>query len=119
MNLQFGGSANLLSYIGHNGLMEFSVQGNFKPKNEMKRDAIMLACISQSYFTPYLQQTKATPLVWSTGLMAPEAYTLKWAIDGWIQKETNLQIRERAAKAYHKYQKCGLKGAKRLLVIGY
>ncbi|MDT7831035.1 hypothetical protein RQM59_01515 [Flavobacteriaceae bacterium S356] len=119
VNLKFGGNANLLSYIGHNGLMEFSVRGNFTPKNKMKRDAIMLACISKSYFTPYLKQTKAIPLVWSTGLMAPEAYTLKWAIDGWIQKETNLQIRERAANAYNKYQKCGLKGAKRLLVTGY
>lgn len=119
LNLQFGGASNLLCYVGHNGLMEFSVNGNFEPKNTKKRDAIMLACVSKSYFKEHLQKTKATPLVWSTGLMAPEAYTLKWAIDGWIQKEKNLQIRERAAKAYHKYQKCGLKGAKRLLVTGY
>lgn len=117
--LKFGGDANLLSYIGHNGLMEFNVAGNFTPKNKDKRDVIILACISKSYFTPHLKETKANPLVWSTGLMAPEAYTLKWAIDGWILNETDLQIRERAAKAYHKYQKCGLKGAKRLLVTGY
>ncbi len=117
--LQFGGDSDLLSYIGHNGLMEFNVKGNFTPKNTKKRDAIMLACISKSYFKSHLKQTKAVPLVWSTGLMAPEAYTLKWAIDGWIKNESNEEIRERAAKAYHHYQKCGLKGAKRLLVTGY
>lgn len=51
--------------------------------------------------------------------MAPEAYTLKAAIDGWILKESSNQIRERAAKTYHKYQKCGLRAAKNLLVTGY
>ncbi|WP_339751590.1 hypothetical protein [uncultured Winogradskyella sp.] len=50
--------------------------------------------------------------------MAPEAYTLKSAIDGWILNEIDAQIRERAAQAYHKYQKCGVKGARRLLVTG-
>jgi len=117
--LTFGGGAQLLSYIGHDGLMEFSAEGKFQPINKMKRDVIILACISKDYFKPYLEQTKANPLVWTTGLMAPEAYTLKWAIDGWILNETDSQISERAAKAYHHYQKCGLKGAKRLLVTGY
>nr|WP_321232533.1 hypothetical protein [uncultured Psychroserpens sp.] len=117
--LQFGGDAQLLSYIGHDGLMEFDVEGTFKPINENKRDAIILACISKDYFKPYLKQTKANPLVWTTGLMAPEAYTLKWAIDGWILNETDVQISERAAKAYDHYQKCGLRGARGLLVTGY
>ena len=118
-SLNFGGSSNLVSYVGHNGLMEFSIKNTFKPKNANKRDAIILACISKNYFTTYLKKTKANPLVWTTGLMAPEAYTLKWAIDGWIKNESDLQIRERAAKAYNYYQKCGLKGAKRLLVTGF
>ncbi|OUR98262.1 hypothetical protein A9Q86_14510 [Flavobacteriales bacterium 33_180_T64] len=117
--LKFGGDAQLLSYIGHDGLMEFDVEGNFIPVNTNKRDAIILACISKDFFKPYLKATKANPLVWTTGLMAPEAYTLKWAIDGWIINETDVQINERAAKAYNHYQKCGLKAAKRLLVTGY
>lgn len=117
--LKFGGDAQLHAYVGHDGLMEFNVEGNFKPSNENKRDAIILACISKDYFKPYLEETKANPLVWTTGLMAPEAYTLKWAIDGWILNETDDQIRERAAKAYHQYQKCGLRGARGLLVTGY
>ncbi|PQJ80202.1 hypothetical protein [Polaribacter porphyrae] len=119
ITLKFGGDVKLLSYVGHDGLMEFSVKGNFIPKNTTRRDVIILACISKNYFKPYIKKTKANPLVWTTGLMAPEAYTLKWAIDGWIKNETDLQIRERAAKAYNNYQKCGLKGAKRLLVTGF
>ena len=51
--------------------------------------------------------------------MAPEAYTLNWAIDGWILNETDAQIRERAAKGYNHYQKCGMRGARGLLVTGF
>lgn len=117
-SLSFGGKAQLMAYIGHDGLMEFDVKGNFEPTNDCERDAIILACISKAYFKPYVTQTKVNPLVWTTSLMAPEAYTLKWAIDGWILNETDAQICERAAKAYHQYQKCGLNGARRLLVTG-
>jgi hypothetical protein len=117
--LNFGGDSGMVAYVGHDGLMEFNLDITFTPKNKKKRDAIILACISKDYFKPYLKATGANPLVWSTGLMSPEAYTLKWAIDGWILKETDLQIRERAAKAYHAYQKCGIRGARRLLVTGY
>lgn len=117
--LCFGGGADLLAYIGHDGLMEFSLEEDFEPQNDEKRDAVILACFSKNYFKPYLEKAGANPLVWSTGLMSPEAYTLKWAIDGWILEETNSEIRERAAQAYHKYQKCGMRGARNLLVTGY
>ncbi|WP_298417092.1 hypothetical protein [uncultured Kordia sp.] len=117
--LSFGGNPNLLAYVGHDGLMEFNLDIQLKPKNKEKRDAIMLACISKDYFKPYIEKTGVNPLVWSTGLMSPEAYTLQWAIDGWILNESNAEIRERAAKAYHTYQKCGMRGARRLLVTGY
>ncbi|MEJ6792838.1 MAG: hypothetical protein QNK89_08965 [Lacinutrix sp.] len=117
--LRFGGESNLLCYVGHHGLMEFNVEGNFKQANTKRRDAIILACISKNYFARYLEKTKSNPLIWTTGLMAPEAYTLKSSIDGWILNETNEQIRERAAQTYHKYQKCGIRGARNLLVSGY
>lgn len=118
-DLTFGGGASLLSYVGHDGLMEFEVEGKFEATTTNNRDAIILACISKDYFKPYLLETKANPLVWTTGLMAPEAYTLKYAIDGWVLRETDVQIRERAAQAYHRYQKCGMRGARNLLVTGY
>ncbi|QXP60931.1 hypothetical protein [Olleya sp. HaHaR_3_96] len=117
--LCFGGDADLLAYVGHDGLMEFDIEGDFEGKDTSAKDTIILACVSKAYFKSYLNLTKANPLVWTTGLMAPEAYTLKSSIDGWILNESDLQIRERAAQAYHKYQKCGIRGARKLLVTGY
>src|SRR2546423_10024907 len=46
--------------------------------------------------------------------MAPEAYTLKAALDGWMAHEDDQAIRRRAAQAYDRYQKCGGRAALRL-----
>jgi len=110
------GNSKLISYIGHDGLMDFNLQENFINTDNKTRDVIILACYSKSYFQPHLKNSKVNPLVWTTGLMAPEAYTIHDAITGYIKDETNDDIRLRAAKAYHRYQKCGLKAAKNLLV---
>ena len=59
------------------------------------------------------------PLVWTTGLMAPEAYTLHDALTGYVKGEDAEAIRTRAAKAYSKYQKCSEKAARNLLVTGW
>jgi len=117
--LGINGNAQLIAYIGHDGLMDFSLNSYPKATDSVKRGAIMLACISKSYFKEGIRASGANPLVWSTGLMSPEAYTLKAAIDGWLNKESGAQIRERAAGAYHQYQKCGMKGARNLFVSGY
>jgi hypothetical protein len=80
---------------------------------------IVLACASKSYFARYVKAAGAQPLLWTTNLMAPEAYTLKAALDGWIAHESEQQIRQRAAGAYSKYQKCSQAAALRLLVSGW
>ena len=117
--INFGGGADLVAFVGHNGLMDFELDQRFKGNAGSPKDAIILACYSKNYFQPFLREANANPLLWTTHLMAPEAYTLKAAIDGWIKKETSEQIRERAAQAYHQYQKCGIKGARNLLVTGW
>jgi len=114
-----GGSADLVAYVGHNGLMDFKLAANPKRRDDRQRRAIILACASKSYFSPALQQTGATPLLWTTNLMAPEAYVLSAAIDGWIQKQTDEQIRLRAADAYNKYQNCGVRAARGLFATGW
>ncbi|HEU4416675.1 MAG TPA: hypothetical protein VFT65_17935 [Candidatus Angelobacter sp.] len=119
LSLNAGGGADLLAYAGHDGLMDFRLSALAQRRNDRPRDAIILACISKSYFAAALRATGAHPLIWTTGLMAPEAYTLKSAIDGWMAHESGDQVRERAAAAYSKYQKCGIKGARRLLVTGW
>ncbi len=113
------GHAGLLAYIGHDGLMDFHLPDTFRNRDSKKRDCIILACISKTFFTPHIRKAGANPLVWTTGLMCPEAYTLHDALSGYVRRETPEQVRTRAAMAYAKYQKCGLKGARNLLVSGF
>jgi hypothetical protein len=119
VKLPIRGGANLVAYIGHDGLMDFQLSQFPRKKNEVHRDAVVLACASKQFFAEPMRASGAYPLLWTTGLMAPEAYTLKSALDGWIAGESNEQIRDRAAGAYDKYQKCGFRGAHRLLVSGW
>ncbi len=117
--LKGGGDADLIAYVGHDGLMDFQLTTYPEAKNQTHRDAIILACASKPYFAAALRASGAYPLLWTNNLMAPEAYTLKSAIDGWILHESPEQIRERAAEAYHQYQKCSLGAARALLVSGW
>jgi len=119
LKLPIRGAANLVAYIGHDGLMDFRLPQFPRKKNDVHRDAVVLACASKQFFAEPVRASGAYPLLWTTGLMAPEAYTLKGALDGWIAEENNEQIRDRAAGAYDKYQKCGIRAAHRLLVSGW
>ncbi len=119
LKLPIRGGANLVAYIGHDGLMDFRLSQFPHKRNDAHRDAVILACASKQFFAEPVRASGAYPLLWTTGLMAPEAYTLKSALDGWIAGESNEQICDRAAGAYDKYQKCGFRGAHRLLVSGW
>ncbi|MBL7946649.1 MAG: hypothetical protein JNN32_11360 [Flavobacteriales bacterium] len=114
-----GGGAQLIAYVGHDGLMDFALDETFEQVGTSTREAIILACISKRFFAPHLRHTGAYPVLWTSGLMAPEAYTLKAALTGWVRRETREAIRERAAQAYDKYQKCGINGARRLFATGW
>ncbi len=114
-----GGSANLVAYVGHNGLMDFQLHADPKSRDDRQRRSIILACASKQYFSPALKASGSTPLLWTTNLMAPEAYVLSAAIDGWMKKEGDEQIRLRAADAYNKYQHCGVKAARSLFATGW
>ncbi len=117
--LGIGGNARLLCYIGHDGLMDFSLEQSFEHTAGNPKDVMILACYSKRFFAKYLGETGAHPLLWSTGLMSPEAYTIHDALDAYINKEDTAVIRKKAAAAYSRYQKCSEKTAMRLLVSGY
>jgi hypothetical protein len=117
--IYFSGASDLIAYIGHDGLMDFSLPQKFESDTGKKRETIILAGYSKNYFAPYLKSTGAVPLLWTSGLMAPEAYTLHDAIHEWVNNGSTPEIRLAAAKAYSKYQKCSLKAAQNLLVQGW
>ena len=112
-------AAALSVYVAHDGLMDFTVESRFQGDGDPHREAIVLACASKMFFANVLKSTGAQPLLWTTGLMAPEAYTLKAALDGWIAGESASSARERAAAAYAKYQKCSIVAAARLFSSGW
>jgi len=113
------GNAKLIAYIGHDGLMDFELENMYKCTDGKTRDCIILSCYSKNYFTEYIKTANANPVLWTTHLMGPEAYTLHDALTGYIGKESSEQIRTRAATAYSKYTKCSVKAAKNLLVYGW
>ncbi|WP_375300312.1 hypothetical protein [Niastella sp. OAS944] len=119
VTIGLNGNGKLIAYIGHDGLMDFTLQESYRNTDSLKRDAIILACKSKKFFTPHLAATRSNPLVWTTGLMCPEAYTLHDALTGYIQNEPAESVRSKAAKAYAKYQRCSEKAARNLLVTGY
>ena len=114
IKLPVGGAANLLAYAGHDGLMDFDISPVPQKQDEKERETIVLACMSKNYFAPLFAITGAKPLLLTTGLMAPEAYTLAAALQGWIRNESAYEIRMRAARSYKKYQKCSLRAAQNL-----
>ena len=118
-SIYFGGSSNLVAYIGHDGLMDFKLPLQKPSASNKKRETIILACYSQYYFSPHVKNAGATPLLWTTNLMAPEAYTLHDALREWAANKNPEQIRSAAAEAYSKYQDCSLRAAKNLLVSGW
>jgi hypothetical protein len=117
--LAIGGGADLTVYVGHDAFMDFRASPVAGTKGGKLRRTIVLACASRSYFAPYIRETGAQPLLWTTGLMAPEAYTLKAALDGWIALEDDEAIRQRAARAYDRYQKCGPRSALKLFTTSW
>ncbi|MGQ9702021.1 MAG: hypothetical protein ACUVQT_06165, partial [bacterium] len=119
-NLKMGSSAQLLCYVGHNGLLDFQIDSlpEKSEKNSLK-DVIILSCLSKNSFYKILDSLGGYPLLWTTGLVAPEAYTLKAAIDAWIELKDEEEIKERAVNAYNKFQRCGLKTARKLFVTGW
>ena len=113
------GYAGLIVFIGHNGLMDFALNQVPQKADNQRRDIAIFACASKPYFYEAIRQTGAHPLIWTTHLMSPEAYTLVPVINGWIQQEKSAAIHEQVAQAYHQYQHCGIKAARKLFATGW
>jgi hypothetical protein len=114
-----GGASDLVAFVGHDGLMDSGLDHYHYSSDNKHRDAVIIACDSKDYFADGLRWTGARPLLWTTGLLAPEAYVIEAVLAGWAQNEKAEQIRGRAARAYDKYQHTGPKGAMNLFASGW
>lgn len=113
------GSADLVGWVGHNLLMDGLVPEPATNTDDRMRQAVILGCAATSWFGPLLTKAKANPLLWTTGLMAPEAYTLEAALNAWARAEPATEIALRAARIYAAHQKCKVDAARKLLVTGW
>lgn len=111
-----GGNADLLVYLGHNALMDFTLDPSELPlkKDDISRDAFVLAEYSKSHFELPVMGAGARPLLTIDGNILPEAYILHDAIEGYIAGEKPEEIRMRAVNSYVKYQSAGFNIAERL-----
>jgi hypothetical protein len=108
-----GSSAHLVAYIGHNGLMEFSVEVPVPaPHTQVApRTAIALCCLSQHYFKSPLESAGARPLLLTRQLMYPAAQILHEASAGWLAGKSPAECAASAAAAYAANQKISRKAA--------
>ena len=115
LTLPTGGAAHLVAFVGHNGLMDFSLEATPGPEvGSSPRSSLVLACASKPYFLDALKEGGSFPLLLTTGLMAPEAYTLDAVVRAWFGGRSPGQVREAAARAYEAHQHCGLSAARGL-----
>ncbi|ANM32377.1 hypothetical protein ABI59_19830 [Acidobacteria bacterium Mor1] len=114
LDLHAGGDAHLLVWVGHNGLMDHTIRRVARYPQAKPRAGMVLACLSKEYFTEHFRDVGVHPVLLTTGLMAPEAYTLDAAIRGWVESGDTERVLDQAGAAYHAYQKCGERAARRL-----
>jgi hypothetical protein len=118
VDLTAGGAAHLVAFVGHNGLMDFH-PGEIPARrpDAQPSSAVILACASRPYFLDKLLLAGSHPLLLTTGLMAPEAYTLDAVVRTWFRGQSPEDVREAAAAAYSRFQGCGIKAARRLFSV--
>ncbi len=109
---------DLIGFVGHNGLMDAPADTVFA-KHDLQKDVVVLACVSRPYFKDFLKYGKGFPLVTTENLLAPEAYVLEGILESWAQLNSGSEIRLAAARKYHEYQKCGVKGALTIFRTGW
>jgi hypothetical protein len=117
--LSAGGGAHLVAFVGHNGLMDFPVPELARSPvgaSAGPRASTVLACYSDHYFAPLLRVGSA-PLVTTSGLMAPEAYTLDAMVTSWFGGANPEVVESAAARAYARYQKISERAALRLFIV--
>lgn len=118
MELPTGGAADLVAYLGHDGLMDFQLAANPLFQGRSGKPAIVLCCKSEAYFSAPLARAGAYPLLLTTQLMYPGGFLLHAAAKGWLDGESCEVIRDRAARAYAANQGIGLKSARGVFTTG-
>lgn len=111
------GQASFLSFIGHNGLMDFSITFPDSLRGPAPVPVSVLCCKSDRYFTQRLRESGGQPLLMTTQFMYPGSFLLHTMLEGWLAGEKPPALRERAAAAYARNQKISVKAARGVFVV--
>ena len=112
IDLQEKTDVDLVIFVGHNGLMDYSLSEVYKDrifpslknKNSSKQTAV-LGCQSQKYFSQILKSLYVKSAILTTGNMAPEGYVVHEVVNGFVNNLSNEEIRKNLGTTYSKYQK--------------
>lgn len=104
------GGYDLVVFIGHDGLMDFQLPMPEPAADQPKKpDCIALCCVSNTYFKPRILAAGGRPVLLTTQLMYPGAFTLEAVLDTWASGGSPAELRESAGAAYARNQKISKK----------
>ena len=105
----------MVVFIGHDGLMDeqnLSIIKRFPKHAGHDKQAVVLACMSDTFFAGHLRAAGSKPVVTTHSFMAPEAYVLEAVARGFANQASEAELRSSAGAAYAKYQHISAKAGK-------
>ena len=105
-----GNQYDLVAYIGHNALMDFSLDPPKKTEGN-DTEVIVLCCMSEAYFGDRLRGLGCKPLLTTQQLMYPGSFILHAVLESWSNGGKPADLVNAAAKAYARNQKISVKAA--------
>jgi hypothetical protein len=112
------GQADLVAYIGHNGLMDFELPLPVKTSSRdgerghrPRTGAIVLCCKSAAYFQDRIMRLGGKPLLLTDQFMYPGSFLLHDAVEVWRGDGDQQEMRAVAGKAYARNQKISVVAA--------
>jgi hypothetical protein len=105
------GKQDLVAFIGHNVLMDTAIDPP-AAKAAGKTDAVVLCCVSDTYFDTRLKTAGARPVLLTTQFMYPGSFILHDALEPWLAGKDRAALRDAAGAAYAENQKIKLGAAK-------
>jgi hypothetical protein len=95
--LDVGGSAHVISYVGHNGWMDIDFDWDKRKRAKSPKGTIAVACMTADYLAEPLTDPKVVPLLMTTSLMFAGAHSFEGAVSAMAQAKTLRQVRSAAA----------------------
>ncbi|HKE20627.1 MAG TPA: hypothetical protein VKB80_37390 [Kofleriaceae bacterium] len=101
--LEAGGGARVVAFVGHNGWMGVDGLAFRWPKPAPKaprRGAIAVACLTEAFLVPAVPSSARVPLLFTRSLLFAGAHAFEGAVVAFAQGATLGGIRDGAAHAY-------------------